>query len=232
MDSTLLIPLVIFILIAIAIIYKNIQDKKLLNTVTKSHRGTRTERLMVLQLLKSGIPNQTIFHDLYIKKKNGNYCQIDLVVATKVGIIVFEVKKYNGWIFGLANQTYWTQVLAYGKRKYRFYNPIFQNKKHIEDLKKQLPQFQNVQFYSMIVFYGNCEFRNLDYVPNSTFLVKSSRAIKVVKEILTQNEPTTYVSKREIVNLLHSAALNGESEIIKAKHIQNIKRNLPKTSNL
>jgi len=180
---------------------------------------------MVLQLLKSGIPHQTIFHDLYLKKQGGNYCQIDLVVATKVGIIVFEIKKYNGWIFGLANQTYWTQVLAYGKEKYRFYNPIFQNRKHIQDLKKQLPQFQNVPFYSMIVFFGDCSFRNLDYVPNSTFLVKSSRAIKVVKEILEQNEPTTYISKREIVNLLQSAALNGESQEIKEKHIQNIKRN-------
>lgn len=225
MDTSIILLSVIFTLVLVAFIYQNIQDRKLLNTVTKSHRGTRTERLMVLYLLKSGIPHQTIFHDLYLKKQSGNYSQIDLVVATKVGILVFEIKKYNGWIFGFANQTYWTQVLAYGKHKYRFYNPIFQNQKHIQDLKKQLPQFQNVPFYSIIVFFGNCSFRNLDYVPNSTFLVKSHRAIKVVKEILERNEPTTYVNKREIVNLLNSAVLNGESQEIKAKHIQNIKRN-------
>jgi hypothetical protein len=148
-----------------------------------------------------------------------------LVVATKVGIVVFEIKKYNGWIFGLANQTYWTQVLAYGNAKYRFYNPIFQNKKHVQDLKNQLPQFENVPFYSMIVFFGDCSFRNLDYVPDSTFLVTSSIAIKVFKRILEQNEQTTYISKREIINLLQSAVLNGESQEIKDKHIQNIKRN-------
>jgi len=36
---------------------------------------------------------------LYIRKHNGDFAQIDLVVATKVGIIVFEVKDYRGWIF-------------------------------------------------------------------------------------------------------------------------------------
>lgn len=67
----------LLILILIVIIYQNIYDRKLLETVTKTHRGTLTERLMVLKLLKSGIPPQTIFHDLYLKKPNKQYCQID-----------------------------------------------------------------------------------------------------------------------------------------------------------
>ena len=217
--------LLTFILILIGIISQNIRDRKLLNTVTKSHRGTRTERLMVLKLLKSGIPYQNIFHDLYLKKQAENYCQIDLIIITKVGIIVFEVKNYNGWIFGLSNQTYWTQVLAYGKKKYQFYNPIFQNTKHIEDLRKQLPQFKNIPFYSVIVFFGDCSFRNLDYLPDSTFLIKSSIVIEVIKEILEQNEQITYCDKSEIVNLLKLAVVNGGSNKIKEKHIQNIKRN-------
>lgn len=147
-----------------------------------------------------------------------------IVVATKVGIIVFEIKKYDGWIFGLANQNSWTQVLAYGKKKYRFYNPILQNKKHVQDLRKQLPQFGNVSFFSMIVFFGDCNFRNLDDVPDRTFLVKSSRAITVLNKILDQNEPVNYSNKREIVNLLQDASLNGEKEDIRAAHINNIKQ--------
>lgn len=218
--------LILSFLILVLIIYQNIQDLKLLLTVTKLNRGTRTERLMVLKLLKAGVPKQTIFHDLYLHKSRNYYCQIDLVVATKVGIVVFEVKKYNGWIFGLAEQPYWTQLLAYGRSKYKFYNPILQNKKHIEDLKKQLPQFQNIPFYSMIVFFGDCNFKNLNYVPKKTFLVKSSTAIKVFNEILEQNEPTRYTNKREVVNLLRSAQANGENAKIRNAHIENIKRNL------
>jgi hypothetical protein len=216
---------ILILLFLILVIYRKIQDQKLLETVTKAHRGTRTEREMVLKLLKSGIPSKTIFHDLYIEKPGNHYCQIDLVVATKVGIIVFEIKKYNGWIFGLANQTHWTQLLDYGKQSYSFYNPILQNKKHVQDLKNQLPQFQNIPFYSMIVFFGDCSFRNLDYVPNRTFLVKSYNAIEVVNEILEQNEPAKYKSKREIVNLLQSASLNGDNVAIREAHVKNIKRN-------
>ncbi|MGV8090761.1 MAG: nuclease-related domain-containing protein [Mangrovibacterium sp.] len=126
-----------------------IRDKKLLETVTKSNRGTRTERDLVLKLLKHRIPAQTIFHDLYVKNYSGDFTQIDLVVATKVGIIVFEVKNFSGWIFGNGNHSQWTKVLAYGKKKYRFYNPIMQNNNHIKDLKKQLKQFEKIPFYSI-----------------------------------------------------------------------------------
>jgi hypothetical protein len=225
MNSTKIILLILSNLILISIIYQYINDQKLLKTVTKNYRGTRTERLMVLKLLKFGIPSKAIFHDLYLKKGGANYCQIDLVVATKVGILVFEIKKLNGWIFGLENQTHWTQVLGYGKYKYRFYNPILQNEKHIVDLKNQLSQFNEVPFYSVIVVFGNCSFRNLEYVPHNTYLVKSSGAIEVVKKILEQNDPTIYLNKREIVDLLNSAVLNGESDEIKSTHINNIKRN-------
>jgi hypothetical protein len=44
MNSTILFLLLIIALIVVAIIYKDVQDQKLLETVTKSHRGTRTER--------------------------------------------------------------------------------------------------------------------------------------------------------------------------------------------
>lgn len=223
MQSLVYILFFLLILTIILIIYQNVQDKKLLETVTRSYRGTRTERLMVLKLLKSGISNKAIFHDLYFKKSGNQFCQIDIVVATKVGIIVFEIKKYNGWIFGLANQSQWTQLLAYGREKYRFYNPILQNNKHIQDLKNQLPQFESIPFYSVIVFFGNCSFKNLDSLPDSTYLVKSFDAINVVNDIIEQNQPAKYTNKREIVNLLNSAYLNGDNEDIISTHIYNIK---------
>ncbi|MBF0695387.1 MAG: NERD domain-containing protein [Flavobacterium sp.] len=224
MNLAVIVLITTFLLVLVTVIYQNIQDNKTLKTVTKLHRGTRTERLMILQLLKSGVPHQAIFHDLYLKKRGENYCQIEIVIATKVGIVVCEIKKYNGWIFGLANQKYWTQVLAYGKRKYRFYNPIMQNTNHIRDLKQQLPQFQNVPFYSLIVFFGNCTFKNLDYLPIDTYLVHSSESIRILQEILNQKPQISYTNKNQIVNLLNSAVQNGEKKEIIDKHIQNIKR--------
>lgn len=216
--------IVIFLLVFLTIfILLKIKKKQLLETVTKSHRGTKTERELVLKLLKAEFPSQTIFHDLYLKNEYGNYSQIDLVLATKVGIIVFEVKEYSGWIFGSGNQNKWTQVLAYGKQKYYFYNPILQNKKHVENLKTKLTAFQNIPFFSVVVFFGDCEFRDVSFIPKNTFLTKSRRVIKVVKKIIEENESTIYKSKRDVVNILSLAVENGNSKEITEKHIDNIK---------
>jgi hypothetical protein len=203
-------------------IRQNMQDKQSLETVTKSYRGTKTERNLVLKLLKNGIPAQTIFHDLYIKKTDGKFTQIDLVVATKVGIIVFEVKEYSGWIFGKGNQSQWTQVLAYGKRKYRFYNPIMQNNGHIAALRKQLKQFEKVPFYSIIVFYGDCELKDISLIPQGTFLTYSERVLDIVNMILKTNEIAGYTDKFEVIRVLQEAVQNGESMETKIKHIENI----------
>jgi hypothetical protein len=216
--------IVIFSLVFLTIfILLKIKEKQLLETVTKSHRGTKTERELLLILLKAGFPAQTIFHDLYLKNEYGNYSQIDLVLATKVGIIVFEVKKYSGWIFGSGNQNKWTQVLAYGKQKYYFYNPILQNKKHVENLKTKLTDFQNIPFFSVVVFFGDCEFKDVSFIPKNTFLTKSPRVIKVVKKIIEENESTIYKSKRDVFNILSVAVENGNSEKITEKHVENIK---------
>ena len=216
----------LIILIFEVIVYSWLQNNYLLKSVTDYHRGTETERKLVLKLLKSGIHFQTIFHDLYITNANGSYSQIDLVVPTKVGIIVFEVKKYSGWIFGNGNQPKWTQLLAYGKQRYRFYSPVFQNNKHILDLKKQLPQFENIPFYSVLVFYGDCVFKDISFIPNGTFIVKQHNVLKVIKNITNENEPANYINKREILNLLKNAVKNGENKDITNKHIANIKNRL------
>lgn len=226
MKSFAIIIIGIFLLTILVYLFLLLRDRKLLETVTKSHRGTKTERELVLKLLKAGFPPQTIFHDLYLRNKFGNYSQIDLVLATKVGIIVFEVKKYSGWIFGNGNQTKWTQVLAYGKQKNYFYNPVLQNEKHIEDLKTKLTDFQNIPFYSVIVFFGDCEFRDVSFIPKNTYLLKSPRVIQVVKKIIEDNELANYKSKRDVVNVLSSAVMNGESRKISERHINDIKEML------
>lgn len=195
---------------------------------SESKRGTRSERALLSKLLQYGIPSQTIFHDLYLKRNYGNYSQIDLVVATKVGILVFEVKEYSGWIFGTGYKPQWVQNLNYGRDKYYFYNPILQNAKHIDDLKKQLKQFENIPFYSIIVFYGDCSLKEINFVPNNTFVVKSGRVLEVVEKILAESTPANYSNKREIVNLLEQAVKNGENDEIVLRHSKNIKDMLGK----
>jgi hypothetical protein len=110
---------------------------KLLCSVSSPDRGTRAERRLVIKMLEKGVHPKAIFHDLYLQKKNGEFSQIDIVVATPQGLLAIEVKDYGGWLFGDEKQKYWTQILNYGKEKYRFYNPIMQNAGHIKALREQ-----------------------------------------------------------------------------------------------
>ncbi len=223
-----LVILAIIILLRIFIIREREQNQKqreqnqnLLETVTKSDRGTYSERNLVLKLLKSGIPAQTIFHDLYLRKPNGSYSQIDIVIVTTAGIIVFEVKDYSGWIFGKGFQEQWTQVLAYGNQKYRFYNPIKQNSKHIVDVKNTRKQFENIPFYSVIVFDGDCELRDISFVPNGTFVVRAERILEVMR-IIQAKEPAPYTDKHEVIRVLREAVENGVHKEAEQQHIEKV----------
>jgi len=215
---------VILALLGVFLVSLFLEKKQIqkIETVSSRYRGTRSERKTILKLLESNIHPKAIFHDLYLIKNTGHFTQIDLVVATPVGIIVFEVKEYNGWIFGNGNNQKWTQVMAYGRQKYYFYNPILQNKKHIEDLKQQLPQFKTVPFFSVIVFFGNCTFRAISNIPNDVFFIRSSQIQDTIRGIFELNAPTEYKNKREVYQLLKNAVLNGENEFIRSKHIDNV----------
>lgn len=199
----------------------------LLETVTRPDRGTYAERYLVVKLLNYGIPAQTIFHDLYVRKPNGDYSQIDLVVATTPGIVVFEVKDYSGWIFGKGNQAQWTQVLAHGKQKYRFYNPIMQNNKHIAELRKQVRQFEKVPFYSVVVFDGDCELRDISFIPEGTFVVRMERVLEVMR-IIQAKEPAPYTDKHEVIRVLREAVENGADKRTEQQHADKIKDMLGK----
>ena len=197
------------------------QNRELIESVTSFDRGTSSERHLILTLLKLGIHPQAIFHDLYISKDNGKFSQIDLVVATRVGIIVFEVKDYSGWIYGNGKDHKWTQVLAYGEDKYRFYNPVKQNNTHIKQLKLKLGE--DVPFYSVVVFYGDSELQDISFIPQGTYVTKWHRVAGVVNLIISENGLANYKDKHNVVKILKEAVLNGNKQEIEKQHVENIK---------
>ena len=87
--------------------------------------------------LKKALPdNIYILRNLYIPYRS-IVTEIDLILLHETGIYVFESKNYSGWIFGNEKHQYWTQSLK-GGRKFKFYNPIFQNRTHINAVINQL----------------------------------------------------------------------------------------------
>ena len=220
----LIIHLVIysFIIFIFLKIRRKIIDKRLVESVTSFDRGTESERGLILGLIKKGFPASSIFHDLYVKKSDGKFSQVDLVIATKQGIIVVEVKSASGWIYGSANQTNWTKTLAYGKIKHRFYNPIKQNINHIKALKETSKQFENIPFFSVIAFFGDCELKKIDYVPRDTYVTSAHRIFEALDIITKNNESAPYYDKFEVINILKNAVQNGDNDMIINKHKNDI----------
>lgn len=221
----ILISVLILAIISAVVLYfyKRQRNQKLIETVTTLDRGTNSELWLILKLLKAGIPPETIFHDLIIKKSQNKFSQVDIVLATTEGIVVIEVKDYSGWIFGNGNQTNWTQVMNYGKNKYRFYNPIKQVKSQVLSIKNSLMQFDQIPFFSIIVFYGDCQLKEINYVPENTFIVKPHRILEALNSIKSNNDPAPYKNKHEVIDVLKKAVLNGSNKDYKKMHIDNIK---------
>lgn len=221
---TTYIVIAITIVIVSSIIYWNFEELKLLKTVTSPTRGTHSERRLIITLLKNKIHAENIFHDLYLHTNTDWYSQIDLVVIGKAGLFVFEVKDYSGWIFGDGTQKYWTQILAYGREKYKFYNPIMQNEKHISNLKAHLSICDQLPMFSIIIFYGDCQFKGISSVPHNVSLIRPNQISSIINAINEEKITTENFNVIKISKYLREAVINGEENKIRELHIQNIKK--------
>lgn len=189
-------------------IWRLCRNNKLIRYVTSLRRGERSERDAVLALLKMAINPKAIFHDCYLRRPSGSYTQVDLIVATPQGILVFEIKDYSGWIYGHPRREYWTQVLAYGKEKHRFYNPIKQNKSHIQALRQNLHRNPKIPIFNIIVFYGSCTLKDITVESDNDFIIYASEITSTVKRILRRPK-ASFGDKYEIMDVLTRAVDNG-----------------------
>lgn len=138
---------IIYILLFVVIVIFRLNYPKIKGFVGESY---------IKKMLKKLDPNSyKVFNDVYVPTKDGT-TQVDHIVISPFGIFVIETKHYNGWIFGSEKQRYWTQVIY--KRKEKLFNPIWQNKGHIQALSEYLNMDKNV-FHSIVAFSGQSTFK-------------------------------------------------------------------------
>ena len=115
-------------------------------------KGLIGEKFVSKKLFKLDPAHYKILNDLLLPSNgNLNMTQLDHVVISNYGIFCIETKSYKGWIFGNANDKYWTQVIY--KHKERFYNPLRQNYAHtkaVEELIKS--KYPKAQILSFVAF--------------------------------------------------------------------------------
>ena len=187
-----------------------------LHNFTPQTKGDRGE-YFVAQILGETVEGEKyVINDLiFADSQTGQTCQVDHIYINKYGIWVIETKNYSGYIFGKESDKEWTQVLARGKTKNPFYNPIKQNKTHIYRLSEFLKT--KYGFHNIVVFADSadisnvsannvCSMRNL-----STVINDSSVDVRLSRELMKQ-----YYDK-----LLD---LKTNSKISIDTHIENIRR--------
>ena len=80
---------------------------------------------------------------------------------------------------------------------------------------RKIPAFQ---FYSVIVFFGNSEFKNVTCNANNTFIIYPRSIRQVVAEILMQPN-ANYGNKYEIMDVFAKAVQNGNDPMIVSSQI-------------
>jgi hypothetical protein len=187
--------------------------------------GSMGERFTYREL-KDYFSERQIIRNVYVKKKNDELTEIDLIVVCKKGVLVFESKNYSGWIFGNDKDTNWTQTFKNGIRQ-SFFNPVIQNKVHIDALIHNLSAYPNLPFFSFIVFSERCTLKNVSVSTEKTFVLQRQYLLDYIKNIF-RNLPDviTDAERDSIINLLSSSSRPDES--IKNQHLQQLQENSEK----
>lgn len=170
---------------------------KILSPRIKGYLGEK-----IVAVILSFLPSEkyNIINDLLIKV-NGRTIQIDHIVVSIYGIFVIETKNYKGWITGSENSEYWTKNM-FGN-KYKFYNPIKQNKTHILALSKQLGLSLN-KFIPIIIFSNSAELK-VNTVHNVIYTTQIKKVIKKYSEIkFSKEDVLKIVEKINNINIVSS----------------------------
>ena len=159
--------------------------------------------------------------NLYIPKKDGTTTEIDLIMLSPSGIYVFESKNYSGWIFGDEKNKNWIQTFE-NKQKHRFFNPIWQNKGHINALKSITDESYHPFFKSYIVFSERCKLKKLNVTSPNVKVLKRNLLLKAIKNDLA--ESSNLITVTEIYYLyLQLKKFTRVDEQVKHAHITGVR---------
>lgn len=213
-----LITILIFLTIIFILIFGNNNLDRLNNPEEYKDTGSAGERIIFTTLRdKIHVPEKQILRNVYIPTADGKTSEIDLLVVSRKGLLVFECKNYAGNIYGDMKRKKWVQYL--GRQRNYFYNPFLQNRNHIKHLKKYLEQFGDLPSYSFVttISRGKWKVRNLE--PNDYFLGYNCRLMDIYNTMPDSSLMQRYYTA--IINKL--APLSRPDNAIRRQHINNIK---------
>ena len=186
-----------------------------------SDKGRLAEYYIYKELKDFEYKTKFLFN-VYIPKNDEETTEIDVIMISTKGIFVFESKNYSGWIWGNESSKMWTQTLPngrYGVQKFKFYNPIIQNRNHINWLKKLIDK--ESPFYSFVIFSDRCELKQVPIGTKEDMVLKRKN-VKMIIDAIYKEKPDVMDLDRilDIYHMLYPYTQVGEKT--KMLHIANI----------
>jgi len=184
----------------------------------KKEIGNMAEKEIIRELRKE-IPRARVFQSVYVDIPGGK-TEVDIVALDKTGIYVIESKNYSGKIEGDIGLKFW-RYKHLGGKQFTFYNPVWQNRTHVNAIKYQLKLKQS-QLVSYVVFGKKSEIGKIKGQTDVRVL-----RVQQVRDCLKHdmNGRGTVFSERELKEL-ESWFRSGTRVGIftKMKHIMDVKR--------
>lgn len=182
-------------------------------------KGSTGERSAYLSLAKKlGLMPEQILRNVYIPTKTGT-TEIDILVISKKGLLVFECKNYSGAIYGDGQRKYWIQYL--GGRKFLFLNPTWQNRAHIRHLKELFADIDDLPIIPFVVTTGNANWKLKNINPNDHVLYWTGQHLTTVyRKLPNWSDADKYYTK--IRGRLKR--LERPDEVVREAHVERLRR--------
>ena len=137
--------------------------------------------------------NGKVINDVIIVDEENKSSQIDHILFHTSGIYVIETKNFSGRIYGKESDKTWTQVLAKGKVKNKFYSPVLQNQKHIERMQNVL-SISTFMESCIVLIKGNIAF--IDTPNTYSPLSLRKHILSKINEDIIPFEQVEYIYER------------------------------------
>lgn len=207
------------VLAAVAIYYVIASRDRFKHPEEYKTKGMAGERSAFLELTrKYHVPENQILRNVYIPTKNGT-TEIDLLVISKKGLLVFECKNYSGNVYGDGNHDKWVQYL--GKTRNYFLSPVVQNRYHAKCLKEYFHGIEDLPVISFVVTTGNANWKLKNIKPEDHVLFWTGVRFGDVysklenSEVMAKNFRKIYASLKK---------LERPDETVRQAHIESLKQ--------
>ena len=128
---------------------------------SKGEAGERTAYLQLASL--TGASKEQLFRNVYVPTKDDDStAEIDLLILSRKGLLVFECKNYSGHVYGDGKRNKWIQYI--GNQKNYFLSPVVQNRGHVRRLRQyfaDIPDLPIVPF-TITTRRATWKLRNID----------------------------------------------------------------------